>query len=279
MKKVFKIAGLSIAGMIVIVIVVGWFGYKKAMTVQTIQVDKNLSVFLGGGGNSIILTSDDGSKALVVDTKMGGASKELAAKVKAKEVVVVNTHFHRDHAGGNNLFPGAAFIAGLYTMDQWSALAPASKFPDKALKSGEDTVIAIGNEKVHIHSMGSAHTWNDVVVYLENHKFLMTGDIVFHHLHPAMFIQGGSNAGSWMRALDSLIARYEVKAVLPGHGALADKQALMDMKEYFVTMDSAVGNPEKIKAAKEKYKNYPEIPVMASFTRTLEFLGNEKKGK
>ena len=227
----------------------------------------------------MVLTSDDGGRALVVDTKMGGASRELAAKVKAKDVIVVNTHLHRDHAGGNNLFPGAMLITGLYMPDQWKAMAPASKFPDRMLKSGEDTVIMIGDEKAHIRSVGPAHTWNDVVVFLENRKFLVTGDLVFNHLHPAMFAQGGANAAAWMRVLDSLIVRYDVKTVLPGHGPVADKQALMDMKDYFATIDAAVGNPEKIKEAREKYKSYPEIPVLASFNKTLEFFETEKKGK
>jgi cyclase len=279
MIKIFKIIGVSVAAMIVILLAVGWFSFKKSMQVKEIKPDNNLVILLGGGGNSIVLTSGDGSKALVVDTKMGGASKEMAAKVKAKEVVVVNTHLHRDHAAGNNLFPGAKLITGLYMPDQWKAMAPASKFPDRMLKPGEDTVIAIGDEKAHIRSVGPAHTWNDVVVYLENRKLLLTGDIVFYRLHPAMFVQGGTNVAAWMAVLDSLSAHYDVKTLVPGHGALADKQALSDMKEYFTTMEAAIGNPEKMKEAKEKYKSYPEIPLMASFARTLEFIGNEKKTK
>jgi len=279
MKKVFKIMGLTVAGMVVILLVFGWISYKNSMKVTAIQYDKNLVILLGGGGNSIVLTSEDGAQALVVDTKMGSGSKTVATFVKAKNVTLVNTHLHRDHSAGNNLFPGATLIAGSYTWDQWKALAPASKSPDKALKPGEDTVVVIGNEKAHIRSMGAAHSWNDVVVYLENRKLLVTGDIVFHHLHPAMFVHGGTNAASWMRVLDSLLVRYDVKTLVPGHGAVADKQALFDMKDYFVSMEEAVEHPEKLNEVKKKYKKYPEIPIMASFDRTIKFLENENKNK
>jgi hypothetical protein len=51
------------------------------------------------------------------------------------------------------------------------------------------------------------------------------------------------------------------------------------MKEYFTTMQAAIGDPEKMKDAKEKYKGYPEIPLMASFDRTIEFIANENKAK
>jgi glyoxylase-like metal-dependent hydrolase (beta-lactamase superfamily II) len=226
-----------------------------------------------------VLTSDDGTQALVVDTKMDVAARTLAASVKARDITIVNTHFHRDHVGGNGLFPKAFIIAGAYTPEQWKALAPTSRYPDKVVKPGEEAVLTIGSENVHVRNMGRAHTWNDVVVYLENRKFLMTGDVVFNHRHPALFAIGGSNTASWINVLDSLINRYEPAKVLPGHGVLSDKSALADAKEYFVSIEAAIGNPEKIAAAREKYKTYPGIPMIADFDRTVKFLENEKKSK
>jgi hypothetical protein len=107
----------------------------------------------------------------------------------------------------------------------------------------------------------------------------VTSDIVFNHRHPAMFAQGGSNTASWISVIDSLLNRYDAAAVLPGHGDLSDKSALSDMKEYFVSIEAAIGNPEKMTAVKEKYKNYPGIPTMTGFDKTVTFLENEKKSK
>jgi glyoxylase-like metal-dependent hydrolase (beta-lactamase superfamily II) len=280
MKKIITIVGLSLAGVIVFTVIFGWYSFNKYMKVKTIFYDKNLTIFDGGGGNSIVLTSDDGTQAVVVDTKTGGrASKTMAAAVKAKEIFVVNTHAHRDHVGGNKLFPNATLIAGAYTQDQWKALAAGSRYTDKTLLSGEDTILTIGNERVHIRNMGRAHTWNDVVVYLENRNFLMTGDLIFHHLHPAMYVQGGTKVASWVNVLDSLLVNYStVKTVLPGHGALSDKQALTDMKEYFVTVEAAIGNPDKIASVSKKYKKYHGIPGLTSFDKTVTFIENENMG-
>jgi cyclase len=278
MKKVLIIIGIAVGLIIAVVAVIGSNEYNKFKKVQSIRYDKNLTVLVGGGGNSIVLTSEDGTQALVVDTKMDAAAKALAASVKAKDITIVNTHGHRDHVGGNNLFPKATIIAGAYTPEQWNALAPRSRYPDKALKPGEEMVLKIGSENVHVRNMGRAHSWNDVIVFLENRKFLMTGDLVFNHRHPAMFAQGGANAASWINVLDSVIVRYDPIKVLPGHGELSDKSALTDAKEYFVSISEAIGNPEKMKAVKEKYKDYPGIPVLADFNRTMKFLENEKKG-
>jgi cyclase len=279
LKKVVIIIGLSLALIIAVVAMVGVSGFKKSMKVKSISYDKNLTVLEGGGGNSIVLTSEDGMQALVVDTKTGAASKDLAAAVKAKEITIVNTHLHRDHIGGNSLLPNATLIAGAYTQEQWKSLASGSRYPDKVIRPGEEIVLNIGGEVAHIRNMGAAHSWNDVIVYLENRKFLVTGDIVFRGMHPALFAKGGSNAASWVSVIDSLLVRYDAVKVLPGHGAMSDKQALADQKDYFISIQEAIGNPERIKAAEKKFKSYFSIPVLASFNKTVRFLENEKKGK
>jgi cyclase len=279
MKKVLIIIAVSMIFIFGVVMLLGWHGYRAAMQAKSSKYDDNLLILEGGGGNSIVLTSEDGTQALVVDTKMGGASKQLAAVVKAKDITIVNTHLHSDHVGGNGLFPKATIIAGAYTQEQWKSLAKTSRYPDKVIQIGQDTIIKIGNETVHIRNMGKAHTWDDVIVYLENRKFLVTGDIVFNHMHPALFVQGGSNVASWVAVIDSLIKDYDAAHVLPGHGALSDKNALIDMKDYFVTIKAAIGNPEKMTAAKEKYKSYYNIPVLTGFDRTAAFIENEEKNK
>ena len=280
MKKVLLIIGSSLALLIAVFVFLGWKSFNKSMEMKSTAFDKNLTLFEGGGGNSIVLTSEDGAQALIVDTKMGNASKALAAAVKAKKITIVNTHLHRDHINGNKLFPNATIIAGAYTPDQWRVSSAADRYPDKVIKPGEETICKIDSETVHIRNMGPAHSWNDVVVYLENRKFLVTGDMVFNQMHPAMFKQGGSNAALWVNVLDSLLVRYkDAKTVLPGHGALSDKQALTDMMEYFVSIGAAIGDAEKLIDLKEKYKNYFAIPLMTGFDKTVKFLENEKKEK
>jgi cyclase len=275
MKKGLIIIGGALLLIICVIVVVGRNGYSKFMEVTTIPVDKNLTVFEGGGGNSIVLTSDDGKKTLIVDTKMDAAAKALAANIKGDEITIVNTHFHRDHVGGNNLFPHAKIIAGAYTPQQWMAMAPSCKYPDQTLKPGEEDVFKIGAETVHVRNMGRAHTWNDVVVYLENRKFLVVGDVVFNHRHPALFAHGGTNIASWVNVLDSLLGRFKPATVLPGHGPLSDTSAIVDQKDYFLTIMSAIGSPEKLSAAKTKFKNYSGIPMLTDFDKTVKFLKKE----
>ena len=279
MARIFKTAGTAVLALVLIVILVIVIGYRKSMRVNEVTVDDHLLVLEGGGGNSIILTSEDGSRALVVDTKMGSAAKDLAARVTAKSVVVVNTHLHRDHTGGNRLFPDATVISGSYSRDQWRKLCGKTRFPDILLQPGQDTAITIGSETVHLRNMGAAHSWQDVVVYLEKRKFLMTGDLVFNHLHPALFVQGGSNVASWIDVLDTLIDRYQPSRVLPGHGVLSDQNALREMKRYFVTIRNALGDPQKLAAARNAFREYHGIPMLTGFDKVVSFMEKEGTGK
>ena len=277
MKKVLQVVGL------LIVVAIGsggiyvWQTYQSFMKVETIQYDPQLTIYLGCG-NSIVLTSEDGSAALVVDTKMRGAAETLREKVSAEDIIIVNTHDHFDHVGGNPLYQPAKIIAGKYSKKQWQDDAgKANRYPDITIKPGDEKVLKIGSEIVHIYNIGRAHTWNDVVVYFENRKLLATGDLVFNNMHPAVLAKSGTKVASWINALDALSKKYSIKTLVPGHGPVTDQNALVVMKDYFVAVGDAIGNKEKQKALKEKYKNYVSFPGMFSFNNTLKFIEQERK--
>ena len=275
---------LGILGMIVLLIlIVGLvFGpaIRRLMESSTEVVDSNLTVFLGYGGNSIVLKSDDGSQILVVDTKMGGGSKKLKEHVDAvsmnAQVTVVNTHFHGDHSGGNEQFAGARFIAGAYDSAQWMKETGMDRMPDDAIPAGEELVLTIGDEMVHVRNMGRAHTWNDVIVYLENRKLLAVGDLIFNGWHPALFKHKGTYVQGWIDALNRLIEEYDVRTVVTGHGPLSDQQALLDMREYFVSISEAIGDDARLQELKQKYKDYFSLPMTSGFDKTVDFIEAER---
>jgi len=277
MKKVLKAFGL----LIVVAIAAGgiylWQSYQSFMKVETIQYDPQLTIYRGSG-NSVVLTSEDGSVALVVDTKMWGAAEILKDKVKAKEIIIVNTHDHFDHVGGNHLYPQAKIMAGAYSKKQWQYDAGKTcRYPEITIKTGEEKVLKIGSETVHIYNMGRAHTWNDVVVYFENRKLLATGDLVFNKMHPAVLPKSGTEVASWINVLDTLSKKYFIKTLVPGHGPVGDQNALLAMRAYFISVGNAIGNKEKQKELEEKYKSYISFPGMFSVNNTLKFIEQERK--
>lgn len=253
--------------------------YHRYMTIEAIFLDPKCTIYLGGGGNSLALTSEDGATILLVDTKMKIAAKELRKAITAPTVILVNTHNHRDHTEGNALFENARLIAGAYTPEQWRQGNASSRYPDETVKPNEEKILHIGTETVHVRNMGRAHTTNDVVVYCERRKLLMTGDIVFLGSHPVLFAKSGCNVTSWINVLDSLYNRYAIDVLVPGHGKVTDRSGLLAMKEYFTSITESIGNPEKQAELKKKYKDYFSMPGMSGFDKTLKFIEKERGEK
>ncbi len=246
--------------------------YQDMMVMEIIKQDPQLTIFTGGGSNSIILTSEDGSRALVVDSKMFAGSKKLAGLVSTKNTTLVITHNHPDHIYGISLFPSAEIISGSYPKEKWDTMF-SSRYPDITLKHGEEKIIKIGNETVHILNMGQGHSTNDIIVYLENRKLLLTGDLVFLNMHPVL-AGGETKVSSWIEFLDRL-NKYDVKTLVPGHGRVMDKSALKTMKDYFTSIIDAGGDKMKLKELKVKYKDYTSLPGNLSFDINADFIKKE----
>ena len=277
MKNFLIISGVIVLLVIVAGILIVFQRFQNVMAVEIVQLDPQLKIYLGGGGNSIVLTSEDGQKALVVDTKMAGAAKSLRNAVHAGDITIVNTHFHADHVSGNVLYPGAKLIAGAYSPEQWKKAAGDTRYPDEAIRPGQETTLQIDSETIHVRNMGRAHTWNDVVVYLEKRKLLATGDIIFLDRHPVLFAGSGASAASWITVLDTLQNLYDVTTLVPGHGTVSDKNAIAWMKEYFTSAGNAIGDPQKQAELKEKYNTLFVLPGMSGLTKTMQFIEKERK--
>jgi cyclase len=95
---------------------------SKMKQTEVSQLSQNLIIITGGGGNICIITSD--SLVVVVDSKMDEASEMLYQRVTdlaaGRKIVVINTHWHLDHVGGNKSYTDATIIAGgNYSLDEW----------------------------------------------------------------------------------------------------------------------------------------------------------------
>jgi len=277
MKKKLLIIGAFLV--VVLAVGAGYFWYTY-FVVRTINYDSQLTIYWNGmSGNSIVLVSEDGSKALVVDTKAEGDAKDLRKCVTAKDVIIINTHSHYDHTMGNSLYLEATIIGGAYSKEQWAGDSKESRYPDQTIAPKAEKVIRIGNEIVHIYNTGRAHSWNDMVVYCENRQLLVAGDLIFHGIHPALFLESGTNVGSWTKVLDMLSEKYSIKTVIPGHGMVSDKSIITGMRDYFVQISNAVNDTEKLANLKKKYASYFSVPNMTGFDNTVTFIKNEQKLK
>lgn len=279
-----KFLTLLSALIVMFVLYIG-ISYGPGMTIflslREEPLDDHLMAFIGYGGNSIVLSSVDKSQVLIVDTKMAGGAKKLYTYILGSapdaRVTIVNTHFHGDHTMGNKKFPGAQIIAGAYKPEEWVKASGMDRLPDMMLKVGDEQVFTFGDDIVHVRNVGRGHTWNDVVVYLQKRKLLITGDLVFNGWHPALFAKDGGNVQSWTNALGTLLASYDIKTVIPGHGSITDSTAIEAQKNYFTSISDAVGNQAQLEEVKKRYKGYFSLPGGTSMKRTIKFIRSEEK--
>jgi cyclase len=85
-----------------------------------------------------------------------------------------------------------------------------------------------GDLRIELIFVGPAHTSNDIVAWIPEHKLLFTGDVVFNGGMP--FALAGSIDG-WLDALD-VIRGLGAETIVPGHGAVCGPAVLDDIEAY-----------------------------------------------
>lgn len=270
MKKRFIVVPV-VALALAAIATLSWLAFRKLMRVESVEIDPNCTIYLGGGGNSIVLTSSDGSEALVVDTKYFSGASFLRQKVNARGITVVNTHHHIDHIQGNARYPEAQVISAAVAEELRDEKADDSRCPDRRIAVGEEVVVSVGNERVHVLNTGSGHSAADCVVYFERRKLLAAGDLVFAGWHPP-FTDPASSAYSWMRTLERLQNMYAVEVVVPGEGRITDKEGISTPKDYFVSISNAIGDQSLLEPIRTKYSRYSSIPFVSGFDKTVKTL-------
>jgi cyclase len=264
------LGGLIIIGMIVLIIIMYPF-YHFFFTPVSMVIDKNLTV-MSGGGNSGILVTD--SAVVVIDTKMGSMAKKLfkLAREKAgnKKIIVVNTHFHGDHTYGNQYFKGCTIYIGGYDTAFARKNIEAKNMPTVFVS--DSLVLPLGNETIVLLNMGQAHTYDDLVVYLQNRKLLFCGDLVFNKINPALLKEGGCDIDKWKVVLEKLASHWNIQTVIPGHGIPGGNEIISNLKQYFSDMQIAASQPDRAAEIKARYKDWRKMPSMASPERTIRFI-------
>lgn len=252
--------------------------FRVFSKMEKIEVDPHFTLLLGYGGNSGILVSDtDDKKTLVIDTKiMGGATalNELVGeKSPGGEIIVVNTHYHSDHTGGNKFYKGETILAGAYDRAVWDQDNKPSGEPTEWI--ADRKVLNIGTEKVTILNVGQAHTYQDLVIYLHNRRTLFTGDLVFHRWHPVLRRESGADIDKWQQVLSRLLNEFKIARAVPGHGKVHDGSSLILQSAYFARIQNAIYYPDaenRLAAVKKQYRDYFALPLFSGFDKSVEYI-------
>ena len=122
-------------------------------------------------------------KAVLIDTFYGyGDLRQLVETITDKPVMVINTHGHYDHTGGNSFWP-EAYMSEYATHEakrafgeELAKIAESHAYPDyecKVLNDGD--IIELGNHTLEIIKIG-AHSPGSIAILDKTERILYTGD-------------------------------------------------------------------------------------------------------
>jgi cyclase len=241
------------------------------------DVRRNVGVFTMRGGTIGWLVNKDA--VIVVDTQFPDTAKVCVEGLKQKTSnrgidVVLNTHHHGDHTGGNAVFRAEAkkLIAHANVPDlqkkfaSTAANAPAPTVADATF----DKVWSqeFGDEKVTARYDGPGHTGGDAMIHFERANVVHMGDLFFHERHPRVDRPGGASVQNWMKILERVTKDLPGNTIyIAGHSkeglpVTLDRKAVLQFRNYF---DAVLTLTRKAIAAGQTKEAFAATPSLAGF--------------
>ena len=265
-----------------------WLGTGGAF--KPTEIKSGMWALMEQGGNVLLIRTKAGPA--MIDAKFVHTGPDLLGETRAlagdAPTVLINTHHHLDHTGGNWVFKKSARIIAHKHLDARiddSELKKRARSNFEELRRGRASAAEIeaaqatlkkietltardftsawqmsdrldfthGGVEMNLYHYGNGHTDNDVVIFLPEHNVLHMGDLLFHRVHPYIDRGAKANTVSWQHSVREAMKLCDDKTlVIPGHGELTDKAGLTGQIEYFDTLRKIVS--EAIAAGQTKQK-------------------------
>ena len=219
-----------------------------ASPITTYKLRNNISVLEGSGGNIAALTGPDGK--VMVDAGIGVSRARLTqalAALGAEPIThLINTHWHFDHADGNEWLhsAGAKIIAQdntrkhlseIQRVEDWDYnFLPAAGGAIPSEVFAKDHSLKLNGASIGLRYYGPAHTDSDISVTFAEANVVHVGDTFWNGIYPFIDYSTGGSIDGMIAASDAnLAAVTNDTIIIPGHGRpvsnKAELQAFRDM--------------------------------------------------
>jgi cyclase len=221
------------------------------------------------GGRIGLLVGPDG--VVMVDAQYAPLSDKVLAAIRrispAPIRVLIDTHEHPDHTGGNPSFArmGAMIFAREETREELLQPLPAAvgaaasgtdpaRLPVVTYGLGNPVKLHLNGETIDLIPLKAAHTGGDTMVRFETANVIMIGDFYRNYGYP--FIDPG-NGGSLQGVLDAVDLTMTLAGpdtvLVPGHGSIIRRSDLVPYRAMILDVRG------KVQAMIGQGKTLPEI--------------------
>jgi glyoxylase-like metal-dependent hydrolase (beta-lactamase superfamily II) len=235
-----------LVGLVIVVAVLGtvaWFGVAR---LDHIQLNDNVHVYTGIGGNVGVLVTSEG--VAIVDTmtfvRQGEAIRRAVRELTPQPIVtVLNTHYHLDHTHGNPAFPvGTKVVSTAKTLQHlreldagfWKERPALDLLPNDTFDGGSKE-IKLGGKTIRSYAVGRGHTDGDMVVLFVEDRVLHAGDLFFNGHFPNIDLEAGGSVKLWSQTLDKVLA-LPFDTVIPGHGPPTNRRGLERFRDFMASL-------------------------------------------
>ena len=217
--------------------------------IKVTKVSGNIYMLEGQGGNIAASVGEDG--IVIVDDEFAPLADKIQAALKELKITdkpvrfVINTHYHGDHAGGNEPFAnsGSTVIAQDNVRKRLASggvagngasvkmeVKPAPKAQLPIITFDHDVTVHLNGEDIRALHFPSGHTDGDSIIFFPKNNVVHMGDDFVRYGFPFIDVAGGGSVQGMIDAMEKATAQLpaDVK-VIPGHGALSN---LDDVRAY-----------------------------------------------
>jgi len=216
-----------------------------------VPVAEGIYVLYGRGGNIGVSVGEDG--VLLIDDQFAYMTPKIRTAVATVSDgpvrMVLNTHWHGDHTGGNEALArdGAMIVAHDNVRARMNSRHFSTFFNSTSEPSPREALpVVTFDQNVTVHLNGqtmrlehtpTAHTDGDAIVYFEEANVVHMGDNFFNGLYPFIDADSGGSIVGMVAAIDGALAKIDDQTrVIPGHGPLSDKQGLRAFRDMLYTV-------------------------------------------
>lgn len=242
------------------------------------ELRRGVGTFQQRGGTIGWLMNDDG--LLVVDTQYPKSAPEcwngLQARTDQSLTMVINTHHHGDHVGGNGVFAQYTerFVAhtnvpDLMKMSAEDDAADDQTYPNETFE--QEWSETVGDETVTLQHYGPAHTGGDAVVYFEKANVAHVGDLVFNRAYPFIDVDGGASSTNWITTLETIHETLDDDSIVihghanPEFGPTGGRDDLLVMRDFLSALNEYVQQHRQAGASLDEMKETDALDGFESF--------------
>ena len=242
---------------------------EDAVPVSIQRLRPDLHVLMSGrNGNIGVWHGADG--IVVVDDSLAPLAPKVLETIRkiadGPIRFVINTHWHPDHTGGNEVLGAAGGIVVAHdkvrarmSEEQFIELvnmrippSPAAALP--IVTFDESLTLHLNGDRLDIVHITDAHTDGDAVLWWRAANVVHAGDVYLSGSFPFVDLDSGGTLAGLVAGVEAILARVDdATIVIPGHGPVSNRRELAEYRDMIVTVG------RRIREGVEHGRNLDEV--------------------